>query len=234
METKLVIVRHGQSQWNLENRFTGWADVPLTEKGLKEAHEAGGLIQDLKIDFNKAYTSVLTRAIHTLWEILKVNNKNWLPTVKDYRLNERHYGALTGLNKKETAEKYGDEQVFKWRRGFDTLPPQLDMTDERHPLFDPRYKHMLPASKLPSGESLKVTLERFLPLWKNEIQSDLKKGQNILIAAHGNSLRALMLELEGISPEKITQVEIATGVPICYTLNKDLEVLEKKVLKAND
>lgn len=230
METKLVIIRHGQSQWNLENRFTGWHDVPLTEQGRKEAKEAGQKIKTLNIDFAEAYTSVLTRAIHTLWEVLAESDLNWLPVTKDYRLNERHYGALTGLNKKETAEKYGADQVFKWRRGFDTLPPQLEMDDERHPIFDKRYANMLPASDLPAGESLKVTLDRFMPLWENEISAKLKENKNLIIAAHGNSLRALMLNLEGISPEDITQVEISTGVPICYTLDKDLNVLDKKIL----
>lgn len=230
MNTKLVIVRHGQSQWNLENRFTGWSDVPLTAQGRKEAEEAGKKIQDLGVEFTEAYTSVLTRAVHTLWGILEETNLNWLPVTKDYRLNERHYGALTGLNKKETADKYGADQVFKWRRGFDSLPPQLEIDDERHPIFDPRYKNMLATSKLPAGESLKITLERFLPLWKNKITKKLKAGENLLIVAHGNSLRALMLNLEGVSPEDIAKVEISTGVPICYTLDADLKVLSKEVL----
>lgn len=231
MESKLVIVRHGQSQWNLENRFTGWYDVPLTDQGRKEAFEAGQKIKALNIDFSEAYTSVLTRAIHSLWEILSASNLNWLPVTKSYRLNERHYGALTGLNKKETAEKYGADQVFKWRRGFDTLPPQLEMDDERHPIHDIRYKSMLPASDLPAGESLEITLERFKPLWEKEIKLKLKEGKNILISAHGNSLRALILYLEGLSPEQITQVEINTAEPIYYTLDEDLKVLNKEVLK---
>ncbi len=230
MDTKLVIVRHGQSQWNLENRFTGWADVPLTDQGRDEAKKAGEKIKGLNIDFTEAYASVLTRSIHTLWGILEAANLNWLPVTKDYRLNERHYGALTGLNKKETAEKYGADQVFQWRRGFATLPPQLEMDDERHPIFDQRYKNMLPATELPAGESLKVTLERFLPVWSDEIAPKLKEGKNLLVVAHGNSLRALMLNLEGISPEDITEVEISTGVPICYTLDKDLKVIDKQVL----
>lgn len=226
---KLVIVRHGQSQWNLENRFTGWADVPLTEKGVVEAKDAGKKIKSLNLEFSKAYCSVLTRSIHTLWEILKESDLNWLPVFKDYRLNERHYGALTGLNKKETADKYGAEQVHEWRRSFDTLPPQLEMDDERHPIFDPRYKNMMPASDLPAGESLKITLERFMPLWKNTIKPELKNN-NLLIVAHGNSLRALMLDLEGLSSEEITSVEISTGIPICYTLDENLKVLKKEVL----
>jgi len=227
---RLVIVRHGQSLWNKENRFTGWADVPLTDQGREEARDAGRKIKALGIDFTKAYCSVLTRSIHTLWEILKESNLNWLPIVKDYRLNERHYGALTGLNKKETADEYGAEQVHKWRRGFDTVPPLLEMDDERHPIFDRRYQDMLPASELPAGESLKITLERFMPLWKDTIQKELKEGKDTLVVAHGNSLRALILDLEGISPEDITTVEISTGVPICYTLDQDMKVVSKEIL----
>ena len=227
---RLVIVRHGQSLWNKENRFTGWADVPLTEQGFEEAKDAGRKIKALNIDFTKAYCSVLTRSIHTLWEILKETDLNWLPVVKDYRLNERHYGALTGLNKKETSDEYGKDQVHKWRRGFDTVPPLLEMDDERHPIFDRRYQDMLPASELPAGESLKITLERFMPLWKETIQAELKEGKDLLVVAHGNSLRALMLDLEGLSPEDITSVEISTGVPICYTLDSDMKVIHKEVL----
>lgn len=231
---KLVIVRHGQSLWNLENRFTGWKDVPLTEQGILEAKRAGKLITDLNINFHEAHTSVLTRAIHTLWEILKEHELSWLPTYKSWRLNERHYGALTGLNKKETALKYGADQVFEWRRSFTTLPPQLDMDDERHPLHDKRYKDMLPADQLPSGESLETTLKRFLPYWEEVIKLKLLEGKNLLVAAHGNSLRALMLNLEGISEEDITKVEISTGVPIVYTLDKKLKVLNKEVLNTKD
>lgn len=228
--TKLVIVRHGQSQWNLENRFTGWFDVPLTDLGRTEATDAGVKIKALNIEFDEAYCSVLKRSIHTLWGLLTSANLDWLPVTKDYRLNERHYGALTGLNKKETADKYGADQVHQWRRGFDTIPPQLEMDDERHPIFEAKYKNMLPATELPSGESLKITLERFMPLWNEEISKKLKDGKNLLVVAHGNSLRALMLNLEGISPEDITGVEISTGVPICYTLDYDLKVISKEVL----
>ncbi len=230
MNTKLVIVRHGQSQWNLENRFTGWTDVPLTDQGRKEAQKAGEKIKELNITFLKAYTSVLTRAIHTLWEILNITNLNWLPVIKDYRLNEKNYGALTGLNKKEILKKYGEHQVFKWRRSFDILPPQLEMDDDRHPIYDSRYKDMLSATDLPTGESLKITLKRFIPLWKNEIALKLKDGKNLLIVAHGNSLRALILNLESLSPKDITQVEIKTGIPICYTLDKNLKILKKQIL----
>ncbi len=230
MSTNLVIVRHGQSQWNLEGRFTGWTDVPLTGQGREEAKKAGEKIKKLKIPFSQAYTSVLTRSIHTLWEILNTNNLNWLPVIKDYRLNERNYGALTGLNKNEVSKKHGAHQVFQWRRSFDVLPPQLEMDDIRHPIHDDRYKDMLSATDLPAGESLKTTLKRFIPLWENEIALRLKDGKNLLIVAHGNSLRALMLNLESISPKDIQEIEINTAVPICYTLDENLKVLEKQIL----
>ena len=231
MKTNLVIVRHGQSLWNLENRFTGWANSPLTELGEKEAKEAGKKIKTLNINFDKAYTSYLKRAVHTLWFILKEIDMDWLTVEKDYRLNERHYGGLTGLNKKETADKYGKDQVFIWRRSFDTPPPLLEPDDSRHSKYDKRYADLLTEDELPKGESLKMCLERFMPLWENRISKDLMAGKNLLIAAHGNSLRALMLKLEGISTKDITQVEIATGVPIHYELDLDtLKVLSKKSL----
>lgn len=227
----LVLLRHGQSQWNLENRFTGWADPNLTDVGFKEAIQAGEKIKGLQLEFDCAYTSVLKRAILTLWEVLKVNELEWLTVKRDYRLNERHYGALTGLNKKETAAKYGDDQVFTWRRSFDTPPPLLDSQDKRHPAFDPRYNKLDETVPLPAGESLKDCLERFLPLWKNQISKDLMNSKNLLIVAHGNSLRALMLELEKISPEEITKVELETGVPVHYELDTtSLAVLKKTVL----
>jgi 2,3-bisphosphoglycerate-dependent phosphoglycerate mutase len=231
MKVNLVIVRHGQSQWNLENKFTGWADPPLTEQGEKEAINAGKKINDLDVNFKMAYTSYLRRSIHTLWFILKEMNLEWLAVEKDYRLNERHYGALTGLNKKETADKYGKDQVFTWRRSFDTPPPQLELDDPRHPKFDKRYKGLISEENLPAGESLKNCLERFMPLWEDKISKDLMKGHDLLIAAHGNSLRALMLKLEGISSEDITQVEIDTGVPIHYELDSEnLKVISKACL----
>ena len=231
MKVNLVIVRHGQSQWNLENKFTGWANPPLTPLGIEEAIKAGEKIQSLGINFNKSYTSYLKRAIHTLWYILKEMDMDWLEVEKDYRLNERHYGGLTGLNKKETADKYGADQVFTWRRSFDTPPPQLELDDPRHPKHDKRYNGLLTEEQLPKGESLKNTLERFMPLWENKISKELMDGKDLLIAAHGNSLRALMLKLEGISAEDITKVEIATGVPIHYELNtENLEVLSKASL----
>ncbi len=233
-QVKLVIIRHGQSQWNKENRFTGWADVPLTDQGREEARKAGQVIKDLNIEFYEAHTSVLMRSIHTLWEILKVSEMSWLQTYKSWRLNERHYGGLTGLNKKETAEKYGADQVFEWRRSFSTKPPQLEMDDERHPIHDKRYVNMLPANQLPSGESLETTLERFMPYWEEVIKARLLEGKNLLVAAHGNSLRALMLNLEGLSETEITKVEISTGVPIVYTLeidtDKSIKILQKEIL----
>ena len=231
MKANLVIVRHGQSLWNLENKFTGWANPPLTKLGEEEAQTAGKRVASLNLDFNKAYTSYLKRSIHTLWYMLSEMDMEWLEVEKNYRLNERHYGALTGLNKKETAEKYGEDQVFIWRRSFDTPPPQLENDDPRHPKNDKRYLGVLSEEDLPSGESLKDCLERFMPLWKKKISQDLKSGNNILIAAHGNSLRALMLQLEGISSEDITQVEIETGVPIHYEIETEsLKVLSKKLL----
>ncbi len=231
LTTNLVIVRHGQSLWNLENKFTGWANPPLTDKGQIEAINAGKKIASLNLTFDKAYTSYLKRSIHTLWAILKETDQEWLPVEKNYRLNERHYGALTGLNKKETAVKYGDEQVFTWRRSFSTPPPQLELDDPRHPSFDKRYNNVIDPEDLPKGESLKDCLNRFMPLWEKSVTQDLQRGRNILIAAHGNSLRALMLKLEGISEEDITKVEISTGVPIHYTLDKKtLKVLSKNLM----
>lgn len=230
MSTKLVIVRHGQSQWNFENRFTGWADVPLTEVGVAEARKAARLIKSLEVDFTAAHCSVLKRSIHTLWEILRNTDMDWLPVFRSWQLNERHYGALTGLNKAETAEKYGKDQVFEWRRSFSTPPPQLEMDDERHPIFDRRYVGLVPAENLPSGESLEDTLKRFMPYWEEVLVPSLKEKQNLLVVAHGNSLRALILNLEKLSGQEITKVEIDTGVPIVFTLDQDLNVLSKEVL----
>ncbi len=212
----LILVRHGESLWNSENRFTGWQDVDLSEKGRAEARVAG---QDFKIfckannlEFDLAYCSVLKRAIKTLNIILEEADLDWLPVIKDYRLNERHYGGLTGLNKAETAAQHGDAQVKIWRRSFDTPPPLLDRDDPRHPRFDPKYKNFA-ENKLPSGESLKDTLARFLPLWTESLLPLLREGKNILIVAHGNSLRALMMHAEGISKEDIMEVNIPTGSP---------------------
>jgi len=220
MAGKLLLCRHGQSDWNLKNLFTGWKDVDLTEKGIDEAIAAGKLLRELGYDFDIAYTSVLKRAIRTLWHILDEMDLMWIPVVRDWRLNERHYGALQGLNKAETAAKYGDDQVHIWRRSYDIPPPPLDADDERHPMFDPRYAGV---EGLPGAESLKLTLERVLPCWTDVIAPDLKAGKNVLIAAHGNSLRALVKMLDGISDEEITKLNIPTGIPLLYDLDDDLK-----------
>ena len=227
---KLVLVRHGESVWNQKNLFTGWTDVPLSEKGIVEAIEAGIALKAEDIKFDIAYTSVLTRANDTLHYILKELNQMWIPTEKSWRLNERHYGALQGLNKKETAEKYGDDKVHEWRRSYATLPPLLEENDERHPRFDRRYQ-TLDARILPAGESLAVTLERVIPYWEDEISVQLKAGKTVIIAAHGNSLRALIKYLENISDDEIMGVEIPTGNPLIYELDDNFNVLEKYYAK---
>ena len=224
---KLVLVRHGQSEWNLENKFTGWVDVDLSEKGYAEAKHAGQILRDHGLEFDKAYTSVLKRAIKTLNIILEETDQLWLPTVKSWRLNERHYGALQGLNKAETAEKYGDEKVHIWRRSYDTLPPLMNENDELSQINDRRYLKDV----VPMAENLKITLERVMPIWQDQIEPDLRDGKNIIIAAHGNSLRALTKQLEGISDEDIMGLEIPTGSPIIYELDRDLKVIDKKTFK---
>lgn len=224
---KLVLVRHGQSEWNLENKFTGWVDVDLSEKGYAEAKHAGQILRDHGLEFDKAYTSVLKRAIKTLNIILEETDQLWLPTVKSWRLNERHYGALQGLNKAETAEKYGDEKVHIWRRSYDTLPPLMNENDELSQINDRRYLKDV----VPMAENLKITLERVMPIWQDQIEPDLRDGKNIIIAAHGNSLRALTKHLEGISDEDIMGLEIPTGSPIIYELDHDLKVIDKKTFK---
>lgn len=224
---KLVLVRHGQSKWNLENRFTGWVDVDLSEKGYEEAVHAGEILKNEGILFDKAYTSVLKRAIKTLNIILEETDQLWLPTIKSWRLNERHYGALQGLNKAETAEKYGDEQVHIWRRSYDVLPPEMDENSELSQVNDRRYN----SDVVPMAENLKITLERVIPIWQDQIEVDLKDGKNIIIAAHGNSLRAITKHLEKISDEDIMGVEIPTGSPIIYELDKNLNILDKKTFK---
>lgn len=227
MAGKLVLCRHGQSDWNLKNLFTGWHDVDLTEKGNAEAIAAGKLLAELGYEFDIAYTSVLKRAIRTLWHVLDQMDRMWIPVVRDYRLNERHYGALTGLNKAETAEKYGDEQVHIWRRSYDTPPPQLEMDDERHPSHDPRYAGI---DDLPGGESLKLTLDRVMPCWNDVIAPDLRAGKHVLIAAHGNSLRALVKMLDAVSDDEITGFNIPTGVPLAYELDDDLRPISREFL----
>ncbi|MCG5539848.1 MULTISPECIES: 2,3-diphosphoglycerate-dependent phosphoglycerate mutase [unclassified Halorhodospira] len=220
---KLVLLRHGQSIWNLENRFTGWYDVDLSDQGIDEAREAGVALREAGITPQVAYTSVLKRAIRTLWLSLAELDRMWIPEIKDWRLNERHYGALTGLNKAETAEQYGDEQVHIWRRSYDTPPPALEPDDERHPRHDPRYADLDP-HQLPGTESLKLTLERVLPCWEREIAPALRQYDCVLIAAHGNSLRALVKHLDGLADDAIMKVEIPTGRPLVYELDDNLGV----------
>lgn len=226
---QLVIVRHGESVWNQENRFTGWYDVGLAEKGIEEAKKAGRTLRDERLGFDIAYTSMLKRAIKTLDYILEEMDLVWVPVFKDWRLNERHYGNLQGLNKAEMVEKHGEDQVKVWRRSYDTPPPDMDPNDARHPKNDPRYKHV-PLRDLPGAESLKDTLHRFTPLWRDKIISDLKLERRVLIVAHGNSLRALMMILEGITPEDIMQINIPTGVPMLYQLDQNFKVIGKKYL----
>jgi len=219
---KLVLVRHGQSTWNLENRFTGWTDVGLTDLGREEAHEAGRLLREGGYVFDVAYTSVLRRAIQTLWIILQEMNLGWIPETKAWQLNERHYGALQGLNKAEMAEKFGEAKVKIWRRSYDVPPPALEWDDERHPRFDPRYAS-LPPEELPATEALKNTLERVLPYWHSTLSPGIKSGKRVLIAAHGNSIRALVKYLDNISDVDIPELNIPTGVPLVYELDGDLK-----------
>lgn len=226
---KLVLVRHGESQWNQENRFTGWQDVDLSEKGRAEAQAGGKALLKAGFQFDEAYCSVLKRAIRTLWMIQEEMDLHWLPVTKDWRLNERHYGALTGLNKSETAARHGEEQVKIWRRSYDTPPPTMESSDPRHPSHDPRYKNISPA-QLPSGESLKMTVARFLPLWNDEIAPKVLQGRKLLIAAHGNSLRALIQHVEKMTPEQIMEVNMPTGIPMVYHFDKDLKVIDKNFI----
>lgn len=219
MSARLMLVRHGQSDWNLKNLFTGWTDVDLTEKGIQEAVDAGKLLAGLDYQFDITFTSVLKRAIRTLWIMLDEMDRMWLPVVRDWRLNERHYGALQGLDKAETSAKYGEEQVHIWRRSYATPPPALEADDERHPAHDPRYAGI---SGLPATESLATTLERVKPCWEELIAPELGQGKNVLIAAHGNSLRALVKMLDKVSDEDITHFNIPTGVPLAYELDDDL------------
>ena len=227
MSGKLVFCRHGQSDWNLKNLFTGWTDVELTDKGRSEATAAGQLLHELDFKFDIAYTSVLKRAIHTLWIMLDEMDRVWIPVVRDWRLNERHYGALQGLDKAETSAKYGDEQVHIWRRSYATPPPALEIDDERHPSHDIRYAGISP---LPATESLATTLERVLPCWEEVIAPQLRDGKNVLVAAHGNSLRALVKMLDDISEEEITGFNIPTGIPLAYELDDDLKPLSREFL----
>jgi 2,3-bisphosphoglycerate-dependent phosphoglycerate mutase len=227
MAGRLILCRHGQSEWNLKNLFTGWHDVDLTDKGVGEAKEAGRLLTELDYDIDIAFTSVLKRAIRTLWIMLDEMDRMWIPVVRDWRLNERHYGALQGLNKAETAAKYGDEQVHIWRRSYATPPPELDADDERHPSHDERYRGI---EGLPATESLATTLERVIPCWQERIVPELEAGRNVLIAAHGNSLRALVKMLDDVSEEEITGFNIPTGVPIEYELDDALKPVSRRFL----
>ena len=226
---KLVLVRHGQSTWNLENRFTGWTDVGLTDLGRDEAQEAGKLLRDGGYVFDVAYTSVLRRAIQTLWTVLTEMNLEWIPVTNAWQLNERHYGALQGLNKAETAEKFGEAQVKIWRRSYDVPPPLLELDDDRHPRFDPRYASLTP-EQLPATESLKITLERVLPYWHATLAPVIQSGQRVIIAAHGNSIRALVKYLDDISDAEITELNIPTGLPLVYELDENLKPIKNYYL----
>lgn len=214
---KIVLIRHGESIWNKQNRFTGWTDVDLSEKGIEEAHEAGKILKEKGYDFDLAYTSVQKRAIRTLWIILDEMDLMHIPVIRDWHLNERHYGGLTGLNKQETAEKHGKEQVHLWRRSYDVQPPAMDPNDQNNPSYDKRYNNLKPEEK-PLTECLKDTVERFVPYWEERIAPDIHAGKNIIISAHGNSLRALIKHLDKIPDNEIPELEIPTGKPIVYEL----------------
>jgi len=226
---KLVLLRHGESTWNQENRFTGWTDVGLTAKGLAEAQAAGQLLKAQGFDFDIAYTSVLKRAIKTLWTVLEEMDRMWLPIIHSWRLNERHYGALQGLNKAETAAKFGEEQVMVWRRAYDTPPPALEKTDPRYDDTDPRYADLAPG-QFPTTECLKDTVERFLPYWHETIAPSIRAGKRVLVTAHGNSLRALIKYLDGISDKEIVGLNIPTGQPLVYEFDADLKPLRNYYL----
>lgn len=226
---KLVLVRHGQSTWNLENRFTGWTDVDLTELGKTEALEAGKLLKDGGYDFDIAYTSVLKRAIKTLGIVQDVMDLDWLPVIRAWQLNERHYGSLQGLNKAETAEKFGEAQVKVWRRSYDVPPPALESDDSRHPRFDRRYASLTPG-QLPATESLKITLERVLPYWNSTLAPEIQSGKRLLVVAHGNSIRAMVKYLDNISEAEITELNIPTGLPLVYELDKELKPIKNYYL----
>jgi 2,3-bisphosphoglycerate-dependent phosphoglycerate mutase len=222
---KIVLLRHGESDWNKENRFTGWTDVDLSEKGVSEAKEAGKLMKEAGFQFDLAYTSVLKRAIRTLWLALDVMDQMWIPVVNTWRLNERHYGALQGLNKAETAKKYGDEQVHIWRRSYDTQPPALTADDERFPGNDRRYRN-LTKSELPLTECLKDTVARFLPFWHETVTPAIKSGKQIIISAHGNSIRALVKYLDNVPEDEIVELNIPTGIPLVYELDDQLKPIQ--------
>lgn len=227
MPGKVVMCRHGESIWNQQNLFTGWTDVDLTQQGIDEARNAGQQLRELGTTFDIAFTSVLKRAVRTLWLMLDEMDLMWVPVKRTWRLNERHYGSLQGLNKAETSAKHGEQQVHIWRRSYDIAPPPLDENDERHPKFDPRYRH---AAKRPATESLKDTLNRVLPYWDKSIAPRLRAGENVLIAAHGNSMRALVKMLDGISSEEITEFNIPTGIPMVYELDERLHPISREFI----
>ena len=226
---KLVLIRHGESTWNLENRFTGWTDVDLTPTGVEQAKQAGRLLKADGYEFDVAYTSVLKRAIWTLWHTLDQMDRTWLPVVNAWQLNERHYGALQGLNKAETAKQYGDEQVLIWRRSYDTPPPALDAADPRSERADLRYAKLAPA-QIPLTECLKDTVERVLPYWNEQLAPAIQSGQRVLIAAHGNSIRALVKYLDGISDDDIVGLNIPNGIPLVYELDANLKPIKSYYL----
>ncbi len=226
---KVVLLRHGESQWNKENRFTGWTDVDLTQKGEEEAATAGKLLGEAGFEFDIAFTSVLTRAVRTLWIALQEMNSVWITVINSWRLNERHYGALQGLNKAETAQKYGDAQVLIWRRSYDTQPPALSPEDDRYPGHDRRYA-ALDKEDVPLTECLKDTVARFLPYWHQEIVPVIKSGKRVLIVAHGNSLRALVKYLNNVSDEEIVELNIPTGIPLVYELDAELKPIKSYYL----
>ena len=226
---KLVLLRHGESLWNKENRFTGWTDVDLSEKGLQEAREAGLHLKNNGFTFDIAYTSVLKRAIRTLWIVLDTMDLMWIPVQRDWRLNERHYGALQGLNKAETAKQYGEDQVLVWRRSFDIQPPPLEKEDPRYPGHNPRYQH-LSTNELPKTECLKDTIQRFLPFWNDTIIPIIRQEIKVLIVAHGNSLRALIKHLDQIRDDQIVNLNIPTGIPLIYELDESMQPINNYYL----
>ena len=226
----LVVIRHGQSQWNKKNLFCGWTDVDLTEQGYEEAKQAGQLLKQEGYTFDVCYTSVLKRAIHTAYTVLDQMDLHWIPVIKDYRLNERHYGALQGKNKTETADAYGEEQVLLWRRSYDVRPPALEVGDARCPENQSVYDEIKKEIVLPHAECLKDTVARVAPYFENVIKPQIVNGKNILIAAHGNSIRALMKYIEGISDEEIVGINVPTGIPLVYHLNEDFSVIDRKFL----
>ena len=226
---KIVLMRHGESQWNLENRFTGWVDVDLSAKGVEEATRAGRVLKKEGYDFDLAYTSLLTRAIRTLWIAQEVLDRRWLPVIKHWRLNERHYGALQGLNKAETAQKYGDEQVHVWRRSYDTPPPALAQDDSQHPANDLRYASLLP-EELPQTECLKDTVNRVVPYWQMVIAPQVRAGKRVIIAAHGNTLRALIKHLDHVADDAIVNLNIPTAVPLVYELDDNMKPIRNYYL----